>query len=201
MAMIHVERQRFTVDDYHRMAEVGILGPDDRVELIDGEIIRMSPMGSRHAACISRLNELLTEAIRRTAIVTLQTPLRIDNFHEPEPDVLVLRRRADFYDSRIPGPADVLFLMEISDTPLGFDQATKLPTYAAATVPEAWIVDLKTERIERYTQPSEKGFRVMTWAGRGDSLSSTILPDVVFHVDEVLGPPNESGAGDTEGSG
>ncbi len=167
MAMIHVERQRFTVDDYHRMAEVGILRPDDRVELIDGEIIRMSPMGSRHAACIGRVTRLLTDVIQHTAIVTLQTPLRIDTFHEPEPDVLVLRAQDDFYDSRIPGPADVLFLMEISDTLLGFDQATKLPAYAAG-VPEAWIVDLQAERIERHTRPSEKGFRVMSWAPRGD---------------------------------
>jgi Uma2 family endonuclease len=164
MAMISVERQRFTVDDYHRMAEAGILGPDDRVELIDGEVIRTSQMGSRHAACIGRLNTFLTEAVQRTAIVTIQTPLRIDRFHEPESDIPVLRRRTDFYDSQIPGPADVLFLMEISETSIGFDQATKFPAYAAGGVPEAWIVDLNAERIERHTRPSEKGFRVMSWA-------------------------------------
>ncbi len=189
MAMLHVERQRFTVDDYHRMAEVGILSPDDRVELIDGEIIRMTPIGSRHAACVGRLANMLPLRLAGAAQVFIQSPVQLDVRYEPQPDVLVLRPRDDFYAERLPTAADVLFVMEVSDTSLALDREKKLPAYGWSGVPEAWIVDLAGERIERHSEPFIGGFRFMTWARRGESLPSSVLPDLVIEVDAVLGAP------------
>ena len=183
---VQVERVRFTVDDYHRMAEAGILSEDDRVELIDGEIVRMSPIGNRHAWCVRRLVQLLT---RRTgdheAIVDSQNPIRLGPYSEPQPDVVVLRFREDYYPEH-PTPTDVLLVIEVADTSLAYDRQVKLPLYAQAGIPEVWLVDLTGDAIERHSEPSEGGYRRVERVGRGETLVSLSLPSLTLRVDDVL---------------
>ena len=181
-----VTRRRFTVHEYHRMGEVGILHEDDRVELIDGEIVEMSPIGGRHALCVSLLNRLLVRSVGDRAIVSPQNPVRLDEHHEPQPDLTVIRDRA--YGRSLPTPEDTLLLIEVSDTTLAYDRNVKLPIYARAGIPEVWIVDVNGGRLERYTGPSGDLYRHAELVRSGESLASKTLPDLTLAVDDVLGP-------------
>ncbi len=147
-----VIKRRFTVEEYHRMAESGILTEDDKVELIHGEIIAMSPIGIRHMSCVNRLNMLLTSLFTGEAIVSVQNPVKINHDSEPEPDLVLLRHENDFYARRAPTVEDVLLIIEVADSTLRYDQKVKLPLYAQAGVREVWIVNLEKEQVEVYTQ-------------------------------------------------
>src|SRR5580704_10507425 len=129
---VQVERRVFTVEEYHRMAEAGILSEDDRVELTDGEIIKMSPSGSRHVACVNRLNAVLTSAIGRAAIVSVQNPFAVNDYSEPQPDIVILKPRNDFYAHSLPTAQDLLLIIEVADTSLSYDRNVKVPAYARA---------------------------------------------------------------------
>ena len=144
---------RFTVEDYHRLAEAGILGEDDRVELIEGDLVMSSPISSRHAACVKRLNALFSTALQGRAIVGVQDPLRLGEHSEPEPDLMLLRPREDFYRDAHPGPEDVYLVIEVSETSLAYDREVKLPLYARFGVPEVWLVNLVEDRLEVYRTP------------------------------------------------
>jgi len=154
-----LRRHRLNVDEYHRMAEAGILGPDARVELIEGEIIDMAPIGSRHAATVSRLAHLLHQRIGQQAIVWTQNPIRLDEYSEPEPDLALLRPRDDFYATAHPGPGDVLLVVEVADSSLRYDREIKIPLYARHGIPEAWLLDLENERFLRFLEPGPDGYR------------------------------------------
>ena len=152
-------RRRLDVGSYYKMAEAGILAGDDRVELIDGEIFDMVPIGSARAGKTDRLNWLFARAAADDlAHVSVQRPLRLDAYNEPEPDVMLLKPRQDHYQSRHPNAADVLLLVEVSDTSLTYDRGTKLPLYAKFGVPEVWIVDLRGAAIEVYREPAGDGY-------------------------------------------
>ncbi len=140
-------RYRFTVEDYHKMAEVDILGEDDRVELIDGEIIEMAPIGRLHAVCVVRLTDLFGETLRRRAIVWAQNPIGLGERSEPQPDLALLRWRPNFYADADPRPEDVLLIIEVADTSLAYDRDIKVPLYARAGIPEVWLVDLNEARL------------------------------------------------------
>ena len=185
---VDVAKKMFTVDDYYRMAEVGILGPEDRVELIDGEIIQMSPIGDRHAVCVLRANHLFTDLLRGRALVNIQNPLRLSNYTEPEPDLVLLKPRTDFYAAKKIRPEDALLVVEVSDTTLRYDRKVKTPRYAAAGVPEVWIVNLDGDELLVYRNPSTDGYSTSLTLHRGDTLSPTAFPDVVFKADDLLGP-------------
>lgn len=146
-------RRLFTVDEYYRLAEAGILSENDRVELVEGEIIEMVPIGSRHAAHVKRLISLLTSALDDRAIVAAQDPIRLDRFSEPEPDIAVLRSRDDFYASAHPGPGDIYLIIEVADSSLEYDRSTKVPLYARFGVPNVWLLDLQDEQVECYASP------------------------------------------------
>ncbi len=180
-----VVRRRFTVHDYHRMGEAGILNEDDRVELIEGEIVEMAAIGSRHFTCVNGLTRLLVRSVGDAAIVSVQNPVRLDEHSEPQPDLTVLRVR-DYRES-LPMPEDVLLLIEVSDTSLAYDRGVKLPLYARAGIREVWIVDLPGEVIERHTDPSMDGYRTLERAWRGDEIKCAALPDLAFRVETVLG--------------
>src|SRR5262249_41606502 len=150
---VQLQRWTFTVDEYHRMAEVGILTEDDRVELIDGEIIKMSPIGSYHVACVNRLTAVLIPKVGGAAIVSVQNPIRIDDYSEPEPDIAILRHRDDFYSQSLATANDVLLVIEVADSSLEYDRTVKLSTYSRAGLPEFWIVDLQADEIEAYSEP------------------------------------------------
>lgn len=180
-------RVRFSVDDYHRMAETGILHEDARLELIGGEIVQMSPVGSRHAACVKRLNRLLGRRLGDEAVLGVQDPVRLGDDTEPEPDVMILQPREDFYEQAAPTAADVVLLIEVADSSLAYDRAIKLPRYAQAGVPEVWLVDLDGQAIERHTLPAEAGFLDVRRFVRGTALASLAVPRLVVPVDTVLG--------------
>jgi Uma2 family endonuclease len=182
-----ITRRRFTVDEYHRMAEAGILGEDDRVELLEGEIVEMSPIGWRHQACVDRLTQRLVPALQDRAILRPQGPIRLSPDSEPQPDLVVLRPRADFYAEGGPGPEDVLWLIEISDTSLRYDRDVKVPLYARYGIPEVWVVDLAEERVLVYRDPDPaEGYRSVQALGRGARLAPRAFPDLELAVDEIL---------------
>jgi len=152
-------RRRFDVDAYYRMAEAGVLGDARRVELIDGEIIDMAAIGSPHAAVTNRLARLFARALRdEIALVNIQSPLRLDAYNEPQPDLMLLRPRADDYRTSHPGAADVLLLAEVSEASLAYDRGVKLPLYARFGVPEVWIVDLVGGAVEVYREPKDGAY-------------------------------------------
>ena len=150
---VAVSRHRLTVADFRRMGEVGILGPEDRVELIAGEIIDMSPIGSLHAALVARLASTLGQRVGETAIIWTQNPLALDDTSQPQPDLAVLRPRADFYAAAHPGPVDVLLVIEVADTSLAYDLGTKVPLYARHGIPEVWLIDAATRQIRVFRRP------------------------------------------------
>lgn len=180
------KHRAFTVEQYHRMAEAGILGEDDRVELIDGEIVEMTPIDSRHAACVNKLNELFSQRVRNSAIVSVQNPVRLSTDSEPQPDLALLRPRADFYASRAPGPRDVLLLVEVADASLAYDRDFKLARYARRDIPEVWIVDLEGERVLVFRDPAGAVYHVRETASRGESLRPARLDLAALAVDELL---------------
>jgi Uma2 family endonuclease len=147
-------RHLISVDAFHRMGAAGILGPGDRVELIDGEIIDTSPIGVLHAALVARLASWFSQTLGRAAVVWCQNPLRLDDLSEPEPDIAILRPRADFYTTAHPGPADVLLVIEVSDTSLAYDLGRKVPLYARHGIPEVWVIDAATRRTRLFRDPA-----------------------------------------------
>ena len=180
-------RRQFSVTDYHRMADAGILGEDDRVELIAGEVVDMSPIGTRHAACVDRLTMALTRQAGSTAIVRVQSPIQLDDYSEPQPDLALLRMRDDFYMYSHPMPTDVLLLIEVADSSALYDRTTKLPLYARSTIPEVWLVSVPDERIERYIQPVNGIYQMIQIVQRGQDLLSTALPNLTLAADSIFG--------------
>ena len=180
-------KKLFTVDEYYKMADAGILGEHDRTELIEGEIIEMSAMGARHAAVVTRVNDLFVPLFKGKALLRPQLPLRLNDFNEPQPDVVLLKPRRDCYSSKHPGPADVFLVLEISDSSLKYDRDVKLRIYAAARLPEVWIADLAGDSLLVYRNPSGKGYKTFLSCRRGDTLSCLTFPDVTLAVDELLG--------------
>jgi len=172
---------RFSVEDYHRMAEADIFGPDDRVELVDGEIVEMTAIASRQAGCINRLNRLLTPALGERAVVAIQNPIEVGDFSEPQPDLVLLRPRPDFYSDHHAMPRDVLLVIEAADTSLRFDLDRKAPLYLAAGIPEVWVIDLVAAVVRVFRSGG------LSSLSAGDSLSPEAFPDVVLRVADVLG--------------
>jgi len=177
---------RFTVDEYHRMGEAGIFHEDDRVELIDGQVVEMTPIGGRHAGCVIRLTDLFAP-VAATASLSVQNPLVLAEHEEPLPDVVVLRHRVDGYRSRLPRAEDALLVIEVSDTSLESDRRTKMPRYAQARIPEAWLVNLPADRIEVHADPTPAGYSTVRPAERGETLTPLALPGVAIPVDDILG--------------
>lgn len=181
-------RHRLDVDDYRRMGEAAILGQDDRVELIDGELIDMAPIGQDHAGTVDALTHTLVLAFSGQAIVRVQNPLRLDRFSEPQPDIAVLRPRSDFYRRGAPpGPPDVLLVIEVADTSLNYDRGVKLPLYARAGVAEVWIVDLRRRVMEAYREPTRDGYTKMATLGPADTVFPTLMPGIGLMLHEILG--------------
>jgi Uma2 family endonuclease len=182
----HLVRRRFSVDEFERMIRAGILTADDRVELIEGEIVEMSPIGRKHAACVNRGNRLFSRAAGDAAIVAVQSPVRLDEVSEVQPDLAILKPKADFYSSAVPRPDDVLLIVEVSDTTIEKDRRTKLPLYAKAGIPETWLVDVEQDRIEVCRKPGRKGYGEVRVARRGDRIRLAGFPAVEIAVDQIL---------------
>lgn len=187
------ERRRFTVEEYERMAAAGILGEDDRVELIEGEIVTMSPTSSRHAACIDRGLRLLSRQLGDDVIVRVQSPIRLHERSEPEPDLALLRFRDDFYAGAHPRPEDILLVIEVAETSRQYDRKVKLPQYARAGIPEAWIFDLSGEVAERHSRHEGGRYRTVARLRRGQTPASATIPGLALPVDAILGAPRSPG--------
>ncbi|MEM7585605.1 MAG: Uma2 family endonuclease [Acidobacteriota bacterium] len=181
------ETLRFTVDDYHRMVDAGILAEDDPVELVEGQILMMAPVGSRHAAHVKRLNRLLTFELGTRAIVAVQDPITVDDFSEPEPDLSLLRPRDDFYAAAHPRPEDVFWLVEVSHTSLEVDREVKLPLYARHRIPEVWVVDVAAAVLEVFRSPENGRYRERSKVEKGQTISALAFPDLSFAVQAILG--------------
>lgn len=176
-----------SVDEYERMGEAGILRPDARLELLEGEIYEMSPIGSRHASCVTLLHQLLTLKFANKLIVISQNPIRLDDFSEPQPDVALLRWRDDYYRHAHPQPTDVLLVIEVADTTLESDRRYKLPLYAKAGIGEAWLVNLPEESIELYAEPADGTYQFTKEFKRGEEVQAHTIAGLRVEVAAVIG--------------
>jgi len=179
-------RYRFTVDDFHRMAAAGVFTEDDRVEILEGEITVMSPIGDRHIAAVDFLNDRLGEALRGRALVRVQSPVRLGLDSAPQPDITLLRRALDYYRTAPATARDVFLVIEVADTAVEYDRA-KLSLYAEAGIAEAWIVDLQAERVEVYRQPRSARYERTLIVQRGEMVAPEAFSDVALPTAELLG--------------
>ena len=184
---VQVVKRSFTVAEYRRMVEVGILSEEDRVELIDGEVFEISPIREPHAASVDVLNEIVRDRLGRSVIVRVQGPIQLDDFSEPQPDISILKRRDDFYRGGHPRPEDILLIIEVSDSTVDFDRKVKVPLYARAGIPETWVVNLPEERIEVYSDPVGGEYQTARSYTRGRKLQSHTLAALRVSVAKVLG--------------
>lgn len=182
---LQLTRRLITVDEYDRMAEAGILTEHDRVELIHGEIIEMSPIGSKHASTVNRISNLLKDYLGKRAIISVQNPIRIGDLSEPEPDVAVLKPAKDFYAEQHPGPQDIVLIVEVAGTSLEYDREVKMPLYASAGIHECWLINLEQKEIEAYRFPTENAFKLRELCRPGDQVTLHSL-QASFSVNELL---------------
>ncbi len=183
---VQLARHLFTVEEFHRMGEAGVFAEGDRVELLDGEIIEMTPIGSRHAACVARLTALLS-SVQGKAIVWVQNPIHMSEHSELQPDVALLRPRSDYYAQAHPRPEDVFLVVEVADTTAVNDREVKLPLYARAGVAEVWLVDLSAETIEVSCRPAPQGYQERRVLRHGDRVAPQTLSAVELAVTDMLG--------------
>jgi Uma2 family endonuclease len=184
---VQFKKHYFNVDDYYRMAEVGLLSEGSRVELIEGEIIEMSPIGSTHAGTVNRSSAFFHRTLGDTVIVSVQHPVRLNDFSEPQPDFALLKPRKDFYSKSHPTPEDILVVIEVCDSSLAYDRNIKLPLYARAGIPEAWLMVLRKDLIEVHSQPKNGKYQKVQRLKRGKTLESLTLPGFSFKVEDLLG--------------
>jgi Uma2 family endonuclease len=177
---------RFTVGEYYQMAEAGILNEDSRVELLEGQIVDMAAIGSRHAACVRRLSRSFFEKVTGKAIVSIQNPVRLNEQSEPQPDVMLLWSRPEYYANGHPGPEDVLLLVEVGDTTAAWDRERKLPLYAAARVREVWLVDLPAGTVEVCRRPGGAAYHDVRLVGLGERLAPEAFPESSFLAGDLL---------------
>jgi Uma2 family endonuclease len=184
---VNLAKHYFTVSEYERMGQSGIFAPDARVELIEGQIIEMSPILSRHAACVEAAADAIRESVQRKFFVRTQNPIILDDFSEPQPDITVLVFREDYYRGSHPRPQDVLIVIEVSDTTYAFDRNVKIPLYARAGIGEALIFNLPEEQLEFYSQPETGVYQSRITLRRGDRFESAVVSGVTLDVDTILG--------------
>jgi Uma2 family endonuclease len=185
---VMLKTYRFSVDEYHRMGEAGIFSEDDRVELLAGAIVEMSPIGPLHAGTVNRLTALFSSRLGNRVIIGIQNPLLLrDEDSEPQPDVMLLHPRADCYTHAHPEAHDVYLVIEVADTSLEGDRDVKFPIYARAGVPEAWLLDVAAERLEVYWHPTPDGYRDVRLLQRGEPAVPQAFPDLALTVDDLLG--------------
>lgn len=186
MALTEIQRHVFTVDEFARMGEAGVFAEEDRVELIDGEIREMTPIGPLHAVVVNLLAELLITRLAGKAYVSIQNPVRLDRHTEPQPDLTVARRRLDAYAGRHPEAGDILLVVEVADSSLRYDRVEKVSRYGKAGIPGTWLVDLSAETVTVYTGPGPDGYTDEHLYRRGDTIVAAGVPEIGLQVDEMF---------------
>lgn len=185
-AQLTVALHRWTIDEFYRMAEVGLLEPDARVELIDGVVVDMAPIGPGHGGHVKRGNRFFTRLLGDRALMSVQDTIRMGPRFGPEPDLAILRPRADDYTESNPTAEDILMLIEVAESSLSYDRATKMRLYAQVGVPDYWIVNLVDKQIEIHRDPTAEGYKTIEIKRRGDAIQLVAFPDVTVSVSDIL---------------
>ena len=183
--LMNVPRHRWTVGEFHRMAEVGLLNEDSRVELIDGEIIEMAPIGSFHGGNVNRLTRLFSKVIGDKAIISVQNPVVLGGYAEPQPDLSILRWRGDDYEQSNPHSEDVLLLVEVSDSTLHYDRDVKIPLYARNGIPEVWLLDIQNRQLDIYREPINGQYQQRDCRRTGQ-IAPILCPDAIIDLAELF---------------
>lgn len=184
--VLQLVRYQFTVKQFHQMAESGILSENDRVELIRGEMIDMSPIGRRHAGCVNRLVNFLIQLLGKQIVLAPQNPVELDETSEPQPDIALLKPRPDFYRNSHPQPEDIFLLIEVADTTVKYDREVKIPLYAEANIHEVWLVDVNQEVVEVYRNPLQGVYQDVQMLVKNQILSILAFPDMHINVSEMF---------------
>ena len=183
---VAVTTRKFTVDEYHAMIQSGILQEDDRVELLAGEIVEMSPISKAHAGVVNKLSDILIGSLRGKAIISVQNPILLSELSEPQPDVALLKFRRDFYVESLPTTEDIFLLIEVGETSISRDRQVKLPLYARSGIREVWLVDLVNEAVERYLEPKDNAYQRFEKYIAGQEISPQAFPDFRLAVKDIL---------------
>ncbi len=184
---IQLTPRRFTAAEYHQMVQAGVFAEDERLELIDGEIVHMSPIGDRHAACVRRLNAVLGQVAAGRAIVDVQNPIMVGAGYAPQPDLALLRLRADYYASQTPTSDDCVLVVEVADTSAEYDRQVKMPRYARGGIVELWLVDLEREVVVVYREPAGDAYQHLQVFHRGDTVMLGTFDGPGVPVHAILG--------------
>jgi Uma2 family endonuclease len=185
---VPIHKRLLTNEEYRHMLEAGILSAEERVELIHGEVLEMTPIGNQHAACLRRLLRLLASALGPDVMLDAQNPIHLpEERSAPQPDLALLRSREDGYASRPPAAGDVLLLVEVADSSLAYDRDVKVPLYARCGIPEVWLVDLAGRSIVVYRRPGQESYGEVQTRRQGDLLAPQALPGARLPVDAILG--------------
>ncbi len=183
---INPQRYLISVTEWHKMGEYQIFQPETRLELLEGEIIKMSPIGFLHAECVTHLIHLFVPQVIGVAKVSVQSPIQLSDFSEPEPDLVLLRPSSQLYQNGHPTPTDILLLIEVSDTTLKYDRQRKMPLYAREGITESWLVNLEAKQVEVYLNPTAAGYTKIKKATRNDTLIPSQLPQVKIPLAEIF---------------
>jgi len=183
---VQVARHHFSISEYERMVETGILRQDDRVELIEGEVLEMSPIGERHAACVRKINLRLVRLVGDRSLVSVQNPIAIPEWSEPQPDIALLVPRRDFYSTGHPEPKHVQVLIEVADSSIDYDLTVKVPLYARAGVKEVWVIDLRKREVIVFTNSRLGAYRTRRVFGRNATFETKRVPGLAVSTNDLL---------------
>lgn len=179
-------RKKFTVSEFCQMAETGIFSDEENIELIEGEIVEMGKIGRRHAAYCDRLNDLFRDRFEKQVLIRVQSPIELNNLSQPQPDIALLRRREDYYESGHPQPHDIFLLVEIADTTIDSDREIKIPLYGKNNILETWLIDINAQCLEVYRDPSPQGYQSTQQLQRGQRIASLIFPEIAIAVNAIM---------------
>jgi Uma2 family endonuclease len=184
-ANLEISRRLLSTDEFHRMGEAGILAPDDKVELLEGELIQMAPIGSWHVGTVYLLDNLFSRYSGGQAIVSVQSPIALPPLSEPQPDIALLKPRADYYRGKLASASDVLLIVEVSDTTLVYDRDVKIPLYARHGIAEAWLIDKQAQAVSIFLHPAEMGYQRVLKPARNASVAPALLPNIRISLAEL----------------
>lgn len=183
---LNTKTRKFSVEEYEKLVETGVLTEEENVELIRGEITEMTPIGRKHADSVNRLNRIFSKELGDQVLVSVQNPLRIEPESEPEPDIVLFEYRDDLYEETHPGPEDVLLIVEVAQTSQELDREQKIPLYAENHVQETWLVDLEEKQIEQFRTPSGDTYKEIRIYEPGDSISPSACSELEMSVNRIL---------------